>query len=80
MTVYYTLLEQHTNGAWWYHGQTFTTVKEAADYWDRWIWWDEKRPKMILSHTSPLPRETMVTFDLKTFFNPYNDTEIIAEL
>lgn len=76
---YYSLLEQHTSGAWWYHKLTFTSKKEAEERLKTWIWWDENRHKTIVEHTAPLPRETMMTFDLKTFLNPYS-WEKVAEI
>lgn len=78
--IYYSLLEQHTNGAWWYHKTTFTSMEEAEEYIKDWLWWDKKRPKMIFAHTSWLPKETMVTYDFKRFRNPYFEDELIAIL
>lgn len=78
--TYYSLLEQHTNGAWWYHGNTYTSREEAEERFKTWIWWDKERPKKILEHTSSLPKETMVTYDFKRFRNPYDEDELIAVL
>lgn len=78
--IYYSLLEQHTNGAWWYHKLTFTSREEAEEYFKDWIWWDKNRPKKILEHTSSLPKKTMVTYDFKRFRNPYYEEEVIAIL
>ena len=79
-TKFYSLLEQHTNGAWWYHKMTYTTKEEAEERFKTWIWWDKERPKIILEHTSSLPKETMVTYDFKRFRDPYDEDELIAVL
>lgn len=80
--TYYSLLEQHTNGAWWYHRNTFTSRKEAEEYFKIWLTGDfiQKRPRMILEHTDSIPDETMVTDDLRRFYNPYDRTELITIL
>jgi len=64
----YSLLEQHNDGSWWYHGNTFDTWGEADDYRRRWIWWDEKRNKQIIGHDDDLPKETLYTYDLNHFY------------
>lgn len=63
----YSLLEQHLDGSWWYHGNTFATRAEAEAFSARWIWWDKGRPKTILEHERPLPKKTLSTHDFKTF-------------
>lgn len=51
----FSALEQHTDGAWWYHGNTFDTKEEAETFVSKWIWWDQDRPKMIFEHEKALP-------------------------
>lgn len=65
----YSLLEQHIDGSWWYHGHTFDRWYEAADFRRRWIWWDEKRNKRIIGHDDELPRETLYTCDFQKFYS-----------
>ena len=81
-TTYYSLLEQHTNGAWWYHKLTFTSREEAEERFKTWLTgaFIKERPRMILEHTSSLPKETMVTYDLRRFYDPYHQDELIAVL
>lgn len=81
-TKFYSLLEQHTNGAWWYHKLTFTSREEAEEVFKDWLVgdWITPRPRMILEHTSSLPKETMVTYDLRRFYDPYDPDELIAVL
>lgn len=67
-TKFYSLLEQHTNGAWWYHRLTFKSIKEAEEYNNGWIWWDKARPRKILEHKMPLPDLTLYTFDFREFY------------
>lgn len=74
--TYYSLVEQHTNGAWWYHKKTFTSREEAEEYMKTWIWWDENRPKRIVEHTAPLPGKTLMSYDLKTFLDPYSQDKV----
>ena len=65
--MFYSLLEQHIDGKWWYHRKTFTTRAEAEEMLPRWIWWDPDRPKKIIEHETPLPAATLYTTDCRTF-------------
>lgn len=76
---FYSLLEQHNDGHWWYHGNkvTFASFLDARDYMKRWIWWDEKRNKQIIGHDEPLPDKTLYTRDFTDFRDLYS-TDIIT--
>ena len=65
--MYWSLLEKHNDGSWWYHYRSFTDKKKAEEYMKGWIWWDKERPKMIIAHKEALPDETMWTYDFKKF-------------
>lgn len=64
---YYSVLEKHKDGSWWYHGHTFPTWGEADAYRKQWIWWDKDRPKTVIGHDDPLPELTLSTGDLRDF-------------
>lgn len=64
----YSLFEQHKDGTWWYHCNTFTTRHAAEKYMKEWIWWDGERRKTIFEHEKPFPQETLWTCDFKNFF------------
>ena len=59
----YSALEQHCDGSWWFHGDTFTSREEAGRFLPGWIGWDENRHKKIFYHEKPLPREECYTID-----------------
>lgn len=59
----YSCVEQHCDGSWWYHGNTFESREEAGNFLDDWIPWDANRHKMIFTHEKPLPDETCCTKD-----------------
>lgn len=66
--MYYSLFEQHYNGTWWYHGESYTT-KEAAekDLREVFIYWDKDRPKRIFEHRMKFSGETLSTDDFIDF-------------
>ena len=59
----FSALEQHKDGAWWYHGDTFETEAEAKEFIEGWIWWDANRPKFYFEHEKPLPKKSCCTKD-----------------
>lgn len=65
----FSLLEQHIDGAWWYHpGTTFDTPEEVEDAFKRRFWWDLSRPHMFFEHSKPLFQTyPTCTRDFKTF-------------
>ena len=77
--TYYSPLEQHLDGNWWYHRKTFTDKKEVEEYVAKWIWWDTDRPKTILEHYHPLPDETLYTKDFITFYAIGGEKRITLE-
>lgn len=66
--MYYSLIERHDDGSWWYHLRTFTDKEEAEAYLKKWIWWDEGREKMVFEHKDSIPQETLWSYDLKHFY------------
>lgn len=64
----YSLLEQHTDGSWWYHRETYTNQEEAkeAEKWRKDHYGD--RPWRIFKHTVALPQKTLYTFDFQVFY------------
>lgn len=67
---YYSLLEQHNDGSWWYHRNTYTSRQEAEEALKRFCWFDEERKKMILEHNTEIPNIglSLYTRDLKHFY------------
>ena len=57
----YSVLEQHTDGSWWYHpGNTFETQEEAAsEGWDHYGsgCYLTPRPYKVIEHTKPFPQD-----------------------
>lgn len=68
-TVFYSVLERHNDGSWWYHpGFTRHTVEEAELKFAHSFSWDLSRPHKIFRHEKPLPQEhSICTFDFKRF-------------
>lgn len=53
---HYTALEQHTDGAWWYHpGWTFDEFDQAADLAVDFSARHENRPVTVIEHTGDFP-------------------------
>ena len=65
----FSLLEQHTDGAWWYHpGLTFNSPEEVEAAFKSHFWWDLSRPHMVFEHKTPLYQTYPTsTRDFKTF-------------
>ena len=54
--TYFTALEQHTDGAWWYHpGWSFDNFDQAADRAVRFSARHENRPVTVIEHAGELP-------------------------
>lgn len=70
--MYFSALEQHNDGSWWYHGDTFGSRMEAEQFLKEWIWWDKDRKKEIVQHQLPFPgsgRRSYWTRDFRQFYN-----------
>ena len=69
--MYYSCLERHNNGSFWYHGHkyTFESREKAEMFLKQWIPWDPEREKAIIEHEKLLPNETCCTFDFHKFEN-----------
>ena len=66
---YYSIVERHTDGRWWYHRKTFTTEQEARDYAADALRWRDSR-QVIIKHSKPLPDETLWTVNFDDFYWP----------
>lgn len=53
--MYYSLIEKHTDGSWWYHGDTFASHREAEKGLEMFVYWDKQRVKRIFAHKNPFP-------------------------
>lgn len=65
----YSVLEQHKDGAWWYHpGYSYDTEEKAKQEADAFSKRFDNRPTMVFSHEVPLPQEySTCTCDFSTF-------------
>ena len=65
----YSVLEQHTDGRWWYHGARFSHLtREDAEAQAVTEFVYQPRPTHIIVYTEPLPNETRFTRDFKDFY------------
>ena len=64
----YSILEQHTNGEWWYHPGASADTMEEAEKWatDRY-WMMETRPVCLVEHRFPFPDLTLHSYSLDGF-------------
>lgn len=67
--MYYSLLEKHNDGSWWYHKTTFRSAEDAYKFREAWTKWDKDGNKRLIEHEDTLPKETLWTFDFKHFYN-----------
>ncbi len=68
--MYYSLFEQHYDGTWWYHGDTYEERKDAEkELVEGFIYWDDERPKRIFEHRMEFSGETLSTDDFVRFFD-----------
>ena len=65
----YSVLEQHRDGAWWYHpGDSFDTLEEAKERADHFCDYLDERPVKVIEHELPFPQDkSRCTFDGKHF-------------
>ena len=66
----FSLLEQHKNGAWWYHpGDTFNTPEEVEErFIEEFFIMSPDRPYKVFEHSEHLPQEfATCTYDFNTF-------------
>lgn len=65
----YSVLEQHIDGAWWYHpGYSYDTEEKAKQEADAFSKRFDNRPTMVFSHEAPLPQKhSTCTRNFKTF-------------
>ena len=65
----YSVLEQHKDGAWWYHpGYSYDTEEKAKQEADAFSKRFDNRPTMVFSHEVQLPQKhSTCTRDFKTF-------------
>ena len=60
--TYFTVLEQHNDGAWWYHPRwSFDNFDQAADYAVDFSARHENRPVTVIEHTGELPDRSCCT-------------------
>lgn len=69
MSYLYTPLEQHTDGAWWYHpNTTYNSRDKAEKAFEELFWWD-RRPFLILKHKQPFSQDkSLYTTDFINFY------------
>lgn len=65
--MYYHVFEQHLDGTWWYHMDSFTDKAEADAFARDWLWWDPDRPTRVFEMHQDLPLMTLWTIDFVTF-------------
>lgn len=80
--TYYSCLELHNDGSWWYHGNTFSSREEADAFIIKWIWFDDHRTKRIFEHSIPFPpfpdfTHSYYTKDLHAFYLPGGGDAVI---
>lgn len=73
--MYYSVVEQHVDGSWWYHRETFETKEEALKYAQGALGWRDSR-QMVLEHSTKLPDETLWTRNFQDFYWPGSSTLI----
>lgn len=69
MSKFYSWLEQHIDGSWWYHpGYTFNTRKKAESDLQKATSWLGDRPTRIFEHDELLPQDfATYTFNFRVF-------------
>ena len=58
--MYYSLLEQHSDGSWWLHKGicNYQSKEEAEQAFTKWFGgWDPARPHRIIEHKNPYPND-----------------------
>lgn len=64
--MYYSVVEQHIDGSWWYHRKTFETKEEALEYSSVALGWRDSR-QIVFEHTNKLPDQTLWTRNFEEF-------------
>lgn len=75
---YYSCLEQHKNGSWWYHMKTFRHAVEAIGWCHNFLRWRDS-VQTVIEHDEPLPQETLWTTDFENFC-PVGDSRPAATI
>ena len=65
--MYYSVVEQHVYGSWWYHRKTFETKEEALEYAQGALDWRDSR-QIVFEHSTKLPDETLWTRNFQDFY------------
>lgn len=65
--MYYSVVEQHVDGSWWYHRKTFETKEEALEYAQGALDWRDSR-QIVFEHSTKLPDETLWTRNFQDFY------------
>ena len=65
--MYYSIVEQHVDGSWWYHRKTFETKEEALEYAQGALDWRDSR-QIVFKHSKKLPDETLWTRNFQDFY------------
>lgn len=67
--MFFSCIERHVDGSFWYHGDTFQTREQAETFMAGWIPWDPDREKRIIEHEKPINPNNgyCYTFDFHTF-------------
>lgn len=65
--MYYSVVEQHVDGSWWYHRKTFETKEEALEYAQGALGWRDSR-QIVFEHSTKLPDETLWTRNFQDFY------------
>lgn len=65
--MYYSVVEQHIDGSWWYHRKTFETKEEALEYAQGALDWRDSR-QIVFKHSKKLPDDTLWTRNFQDFY------------
>lgn len=72
--AYFSIVEQHIDGRWWYHPRlTYNSKDEAREGFKKVFWWDLERPYKIVEHTIPFPQKTLYSGDCVNWFDNYTE-------
>ena len=66
--MFYSVLERHVDGRWWYHPGASSETIEGAEKWaSKRDWMLETRPMCIVKHINPFPKMTLSSYSLDGF-------------
>ena len=73
--AYFSVIEQHFDGCWWYHPRlTFDSKENAEEGFKKHFWWDLERPHKIIEHIEPFPQKYgWYSTDLEKWYENYTD-------